>query len=62
MQLSKKSIETLIDLVEIKLGTMEVWDREDKRAVRDLQNCLKELSSGGTPRRLPSPEPASLTH
>jgi hypothetical protein len=42
--LTKQSIETLIDLVEIKLGCMEIFDRDDRRAVRDLQGCLKELS------------------
>ena len=58
--LSKQSIETLIDLVEIKLGCMEIFDRDDRRAVRDLQGCLKELSqlSGRQIARpsLPSPE------
>ena len=58
--LSKQSIETLIDLVEIKLGCMEIFDRDDRRAVRDLQGCLKELSTlAGRPRiqaALPTPE------
>ena len=58
--LSKQSIETLIDLVEIKLGCMEIFDRDDRRAVRELQGCLKELSHlSGRPLvqpRLPTPE------
>jgi hypothetical protein len=29
--LSKRSIETLIDLVEIKLSCLDVFDREDAR-------------------------------
>ncbi len=62
--LSKQSIETLIDLVEIKLGCMEIFDRDDRRAVRDLQGCLKELSllSGRSMvrRALPTPEAMAL--
>ena len=29
--LSQRSIETLLDLVEIKLSCLEVYDREDAR-------------------------------
>jgi hypothetical protein len=60
--LSKQSIETLIDLVEIKLGCMEIFDRDDRRAVRELQGCLKELSRlAGRPLPKPSlPSPESL--
>ena len=38
MQFSKRSLETLIDLVENKLTSMEVWDRGDRRELlrRDL--------------------------
>ncbi|MEO3433238.1 hypothetical protein [Inquilinus sp. CAU 1745] len=43
MTLSKPTLETLIDLVEIKLSCMDVWDREDRREVFNLQRCLKEL-------------------
>lgn len=45
MVLSKESIETLIDLVEIKLGCFEVYDRDDKRALKDLERCLHELEA-----------------
>ena len=59
-KLSKQSIETLIDLVEIKLGCIEIFDRDDRRAVRDLQGCLKELGKlAGRPlmqASLPTPE------
>ena len=37
MSLSKQSIETLLDLVEIKLGCMEVYDREDARELNALE-------------------------
>lgn len=43
MSLSKCSIETLIDLIEIKLGCMEVYDREDARELATLENCRREL-------------------
>jgi hypothetical protein len=43
MSLSKQSIETLLDLVEIKLGCMEVYDREDARELDLLEGCRREL-------------------
>ncbi len=45
MDLSRRSIETLIDLVEIKLGCMEVYDRDDARELNVLEACRKELST-----------------
>ncbi len=50
--LSRRSIETLIDLVEIKLSFMQVTDREDEREKLILERALTELSvatRGGTP-------------
>ena len=41
--LTSKSVETLIDLVEIKLSCLEVWDREDAKERRALEIALKEL-------------------
>ena len=49
MSLSKKSRETLIDLVENKLSTIEIWDRDDRREVNLLQQCLIELGRGSQP-------------
>jgi len=43
MTLSRKSIDTLIDLVENKLGCMEVYDRDDSRELSRLQKCRHEL-------------------
>lgn len=43
MELSNKSIETLVDLVEIKLSCIQVLDREDAREVKTLQNARVEL-------------------
>ncbi len=45
MSLSKRVVETLIDLVEIKLSCIEVYDREDKREVTGLERCLQELKA-----------------
>ncbi len=43
MSLSKRVLETLIDLVEIKLSCVEVYDREDAREVSALEQCRREL-------------------
>ena len=43
MPFSKRSIEMLLDLVEIKLGCLEVFDREDEREQTVLERCRKEL-------------------
>ncbi len=43
MLLSKKSVETLIDLVEIKLSCVEVHHSEDSRTVEHLEKCRQEL-------------------
>jgi hypothetical protein len=43
--LSQRSIETLLDLVEIKLSCPEVYDREDAREKSYLENARRELSA-----------------
>jgi hypothetical protein len=43
--LSQRSVETLLDLVEIKLSCLEVYDREDAREKSYLENARRELSS-----------------
>ena len=45
MSLSKRSIDTLIDLVEIKISYMDVADREDARELHVLESCRNELKS-----------------
>ena len=45
MSLSQRSLETLIDLVEIKLSCLEVFDREDAREQANLEHCLNELQT-----------------
>jgi len=43
MALSRRSIDTLLDLVEIKLSCIQVLDREDARELATLENCKREL-------------------
>ncbi|WP_375596295.1 hypothetical protein ABWI00_08375 [Algihabitans albus] len=43
MGISTQSLDTLIDLVEIRLSLMEVWDREDARELNRLQQARGEL-------------------
>jgi hypothetical protein len=43
MSLSKRSIEMLLDLVEIKLSYMDISDREDARDMQILERCREEL-------------------
>jgi hypothetical protein len=43
--LSQRSIETLLDLVEIKLSCLEVYDREDAREKSYLESSRRELMS-----------------
>ena len=43
MGLSKESINLLVDLVEIRLGTMHVDDRDDAKELSRLRLCRHEL-------------------
>ncbi len=45
MSLSPRALDTLIDLVEIKLSCFEVYDREDSRELANLEQCRSELQS-----------------
>ena len=44
MALSKRCVEAMLDLVEIKLSTIQVMDREDAREASVLEACKRELS------------------
>ena len=54
--LTSKSVETLIDLVEIKLSCLEVWDREDAKERKQLDIALSELMMmrSGSKRAMPA--------
>ena len=59
MKFSKRSIDTLLDLVEIKLSAMEVTDREDARERAKLEAArdeLKELQSAIAAQRARRPQ------
>ena len=45
MALSTGSIDTLMELLEAKLGTVEVFDREDAKIVKLLERCRIELAA-----------------
>ena len=45
MSLSRRSIQTLMDLVENKLSQMQVVDREDARELAVLESARRELST-----------------
>ncbi|MGH7004083.1 MAG: hypothetical protein ACREIP_09050 [Alphaproteobacteria bacterium] len=42
---TRKSLEILIDLVEIKIGSIEASDAEDRRTISELERCRKELAA-----------------
>lgn len=43
MNLSEKTVETLVDLLEIKLSCLHVYDRDDAREVATLERAKQEL-------------------
>ncbi len=45
MSFSPKSIESLIDLVEVRISSIEGIDSNDIRAINRLKKCLDELES-----------------
>jgi hypothetical protein len=51
MSLSKRCVETLIDLVDNKLTSMQVFDREDAREIMILETCKRELQALSSPRQ-----------
>jgi hypothetical protein len=42
--MTRRSIEALLDLVEIKISAMQVMDREDARELATLEACKRELT------------------
>lgn len=45
MSLSRRSVHTLLDLVEIKLSCIQVFDREDARELAILEHARRELAA-----------------
>jgi hypothetical protein len=50
MSLSKKCVESLLDLVDNKLTSIQVFDRDDAREVMILETCKRELQGLLVPR------------
>ena len=42
---SRDALQTLLDLVEIKLQSMEVFDREDAREAKSLSEARSEIAA-----------------
>ena len=43
--LSRDALETLLDLVEIRLGSVEIYDREDARELKQLEKTRDQLNA-----------------
>lgn len=43
MTLSRQSVEILLDLIEIKVGALQIQDRDDARELNKLRKCRQEL-------------------
>ena len=50
---SPRTVETLIDLVEIKLSYLDVTDRDDRAELKLLKSALAELSTHRRPTSRP---------
>jgi len=65
-RLSRSSAEMLLDLVEIKLGCLEVWDRDDARELKTLARARDELAAllgrPSLPRRAAKRSEPALLH
>ena len=45
MALSKRSIEILIDLLEVRINVLMITDQEDVRELNRLRKCKEELEN-----------------
>jgi hypothetical protein len=55
MALSHQSLEILLDLIEIKVSSLQIQDRDDARELNKLRKCRQELLLGinNTSRKCP---------
>ena len=60
--LSRRTVEMLIDLVEIKLSCLEVLDRADEREQARLELARRELQALNPPRRAADILPFAKPH
>lgn len=45
MNISRESFEIILDLIEIKMSTLQIHDKDDEREVNKLRKCRQELLS-----------------
>jgi hypothetical protein len=43
MKISRESVEIILDLIEIKMNTLQVQDKDDTRELTKLRKCKQEL-------------------
>jgi len=43
MSISRESLEIILDLIEIKVNTLQVHDKDDVRELNKLRKCKQEL-------------------
>jgi hypothetical protein len=41
--ITRKSMEILLDLIEIKIGLLSITDKDDERELRNLKSARREL-------------------
>jgi hypothetical protein len=63
MALSRRCAETLLDLAEIKLSCLDVFDREDRDVAKTLADAAAELKAMlAVPPRAPATAVAAQLH
>lgn len=45
MNISRESLEIMLDLIEIKVNTLQIHDKDDARELNKLRKCRQELLS-----------------
>lgn len=43
MKISRESVEIILDLIEIKMSTIQIHDKDDDRDLNKLRKCRQEL-------------------
>ena len=43
MKISRESVEITLDLIEIKMSTLQIHDKDDERDLNKLRKCRQEL-------------------
>jgi len=62
MALSKRTFETILDLIENKITCMEGWDQTTSRERAKLEACRRELISVCEPKGLSDQAGAEALH